>query len=81
VEPCHSSVNTCGTSSQRLPELIEEPLTQMRELLRYTRYVLAGVLTRRVHNRIELTMLRLHIVYVRYLLGTLSAVAFKIGAN
>jgi hypothetical protein len=61
--------------------LIEEPLTQMRELLRYTRYVLAGVLTRRVHNRIELTMLRLHIVYVRYLLGTLSAVAFKIGAN
>jgi hypothetical protein len=53
----------------------------MRELLRYTRYVLAGVLTRRVHNRIELTMLRLHIVYVRYLLGTLSAVAFKIGAN
>ena len=28
-----------------------------------------------------LMMLRLHIVYVRYLLGTLSAVVFKLGAN
>ena len=73
--------NLCERRFQDLPELIEEPLTQMRELLGYTRYGLAGVLTRRAHNRIELTMLRLHIVYIRYLLGTLSAVAFKIGAN
>jgi hypothetical protein len=61
VEPCHSSLNTCATSSQRVRASLFQDL---RELIEEA-----------------LMMLRLHIVYVRYLLGTLSAVVFKIGAN